>query len=493
MKLVGEARKSGLQLRVTDIFRCNTITELVSKQSSNPVQVEHHSDDIVLIEPQLKTELIRGIEALNINVNSTDIENIYPVTAIQEGYVIAGVVTQQFCSYFYIDVDTNSDILRLKQGYQQTLQNFPVLRTCFFRLQEKVWQVVLHKLEGGFRVQDVGGDMDEYFRAFCLKDTSEFLPIQPPFAFVVLRNPTQGMRLVVRMSHAQYDGISLPIIYQSLLDGEKKMVSPIPSFTSFISYISRRRSQAIAYWTQLLQGACPTSVQRCVGRPGNIRTPKHIQLDSNVQLPYRFDKVTPATLVSTAWAVLLSSLSRSQDVVYSHYVAGRNSVMQGVEDIVGCCLNIVLVRVKFAAFTTPAELLQGIQEQYLAMGEADSLGLTDIVKHCTNWGPESLETCLQSTVHHGNVDENPEIQTDNGPLRVQEFQNEKYPSASIAVVSRVKGDCINLEINTSTLMMTEETATLLLSSLVDVVEKLINRMDMPLSSWMADINVGNLV
>ncbi|KAJ9226766.1 hypothetical protein DTO027B5_1898 [Paecilomyces variotii] len=479
MKVVGEARKVGINLMVADIFRQDTVAGLAHQQSLNSAQVSQQFDGVVLVEPAVKKILLEEIDSLGTGHRSTDIADIYPLTSVQETLVAASLACGKLADYFYLDLDDKISITALESGCSRALEKFPILRACFFQLQGKLWQAILNQLSPTLRVEDVSGDMDESFRDICLRDGKTLSPTQPLVAFILLKHNVKGMRLVLRMSHAQYDAFSAPVVFQSLFDDDK--VSTAPSFFNFMSYTSGRRPQSIAYWSKLLEGSRLTVVGPRLP-PGNAKdpVPEAIIAKAETHFLQRPDKITAATLVRTAWAVLLAHISGDTDIVYCQVVSGRNSAMPGVEKIVGCCLNIVPTRVVLSSSPTVAELVHAVQEQLLEMGEADTLGFRDIVENCTDW---PATTNFESMIHHRDIDEHPEIQTPAGVSRMQAFDN-PVTSPCIFVVSYGRGDKISIEICANTHIMTMETADALACGLVRIIEKVVSSMHMPVQSLM---------
>jgi hypothetical protein len=78
-------------------------------------------------------------------------------------------------------------------------------------------------------------------------------------------------------------------------------------------------------------------------------------------------------------------MAATPDVVYGHMVSGRNLSLDGVEGIVGPCLNIVPVRANMTEMTTVLELLRLIQQQQTDTIPHESMGFQQIINKCTNW------------------------------------------------------------------------------------------------------------
>jgi amino acid adenylation domain-containing protein len=507
MRLVSEARKLRMNVTVADVFRHETLAALVRGQDQDRAETVEQPDEAVLVDSFTRKALLEEVDVMNLGLRSEDVADIQPVTSVQERCFIEGIypvacvkehsavdptTCGRFANYMYLDLGADIDVSLLEEYCTQTLDRFPILRACFLWLQGKLWQVVLNQIKHPFRVQDVSEDLDVALRDFCLGDAHTVSPTQPPLAVVLLRRKGHGVRLVIRISHAQYDGICLATIVQSFLNGNNVAKPAPPTFSTFLSYASRGRSQSLSYWTELLRGSCSTGLRKQLLAQRALETPhlKAIHLRAETKLPRLPNKITPATLASAAWALLLSRLTGQDDVVYGHLVAGRNSAIAGVEEIVGCCLDYIPVRVKqlTSSSQTPAGLLRSIQEQFLAVGEADALGYKEIIQNCTDWPASAGSAFFESTIQHQNIDEHLNIRVPGGGAsRLQSFQNPHLVPMSIHMVSYTQRNTLFLELASNTHIMAMETARAMVDGLVQIVRKLDTDMESPLPSWTKDI------
>lgn len=340
-------------------------------------------------------------------------------------------------------------------------------------------------------VTDVHAEsLDQSSDRICQDDWHKINPRQLPTAFMLIKHETEGFRLLMRLQHAQYDGVSLPIILQSLLNlyhGIQPRMGP--SFSRFLAYAANRRDESLAYWKQLLAGS--SSSTRLEGKLGWVSSPEspliHVGAETEVPLPDLGGKITSATVASAAWAVLLSVIAGATDVVYGHRVAGRNSAMDGIEDVVAPCLNVISVRVRLSpSHQTVAELLHAVQEQFLAVGEADSVGYKDVMRHATDWdtaGAEVDDLEFGTVIQHQNLDENPEISmgdaTTAATTRVGYFSNPLFMWRSIVMVSYPRqGDrggndrTLLLRVGANSHIMSAASAQKIVDALGDVVRRL---------------------
>ena len=338
MKVVGEARKVGVELAVADIFRHPTLEHLAHLKFLNGKALDKDFDQDSLVGPIGKAALLAEIDSLDIGIRSGAVADILPLTQFQEDCVVAGVThPRRICNYFYIDLGVSLDILDFKRRCSLTLERFPILRACFLHLLGKFWQVVLNQLDLPLHIKDVNKDLDRSFRDFCLKDMEDISQNRPPLAFVLLSHRVQGIRFVLRLSHAQYDGISLPTIFRSIVDSynDKAFLQP-PSFSRFLAYAYHCRFQSISYWKELLRGSSITTTYSKLAPPGIYDSlPQGIRIEAQISLPHLPGNITSASLLCSAWAVLLSRITGESDVVYGRLVAGRHSAIKGIEEIVG--------------------------------------------------------------------------------------------------------------------------------------------------------------
>ncbi len=230
MRVVGEARKLRVVLSVAAIFRQPTLRHLAQFKASNGDQLENGDNYDNLVDPIAKSRLLSAIDSLDMDICSGEVADILPITQFQEDKILRGIQdTRQFCNYFYLDLGPRPDIPGFEKNCSLTLQRYPILRAYFLQLLGKFWQVVPRQLDLPVRILDVDQDLDESFNQFCLKDIEELSPTRPPVGFALLRRSEQGVRFVLRISHAQYDGISLPTIIRSFLGSTSNEIVRPPS------------------------------------------------------------------------------------------------------------------------------------------------------------------------------------------------------------------------------------------------------------------------
>ncbi|KJZ72182.1 hypothetical protein HIM_08447 [Hirsutella minnesotensis 3608] len=494
MKAVAKARNSGINITAADIFRKETISALVREpRLDEPGPDQGSAQEVDLIEPDTKRALLEYLDSADMGIHSTEVADILPLTSFQEMIALeATVLRRQSASYFYLDLGTDLDLQLFRMSCRLLVQILPILRALFLSLRGEFWQVILKQLDPTIQIHDiVGNDVDRLSHEFCLQDLENYSPpCQVPLSFTLLRHKDRGTRLILRLCHAQFDGICLRAVFQSLVDGcskDRDLPPPAPDFSSFLSYALRRRASCVAYWNELLRGSRLSSIRPNLPAPSFVADsePVPVQVNASLDLACLPDKITAATLVSTAWAVLVSRITAQDDVVYGHVIAGRNAVMEGIDDLVGPSLNFIPVRARLQPTQSLASLLLASQDQFLAMGEADLLSTRDIVKYCTDW---PVGSDFESVVHHQNVDA-PEIRTPKGVARVIDFDNPHFVFSNIRVISSRGQGKLHVLLSANSHIWTLGTAHALMDSLVWVIRRLVDSADSSVASCMQGIQL----
>ncbi|EED14429.1 NRPS-like enzyme, putative [Talaromyces stipitatus ATCC 10500] len=360
-------------------------------------------------------------------------------------------------NYFSLHFGIDTDIDRLTNACALLVERVPILRTVFnpsFSIHE---QIVLRKLEPSCQVVRAAGDIDTTARRLIDTDKKQKLLPAPPFvAFFIVCHETLGHRLVVRISHAQYDGVCLPLIVRALLAlYHKENVMYHPPFSKYLAYTQKRMLKSGTHWRKILQGAQVTSLRQVshANKPiGNM--PVLVHAKCSIPVPELPRNLTLATLASTAWALALYSLTGKCDVVYGQVVSGRNASIPNVSEIIGLCANIVP--------HTALELLNRVQYQFVSIAQSDSMGLHDVIDRCTDWPSQSD---LDSVLQHVGSDRIPTFLVGGKETQIRWFEHEHVNFSYIKVHSTIEDNRLGLYISGDGTCLTSEGADALLGSL----------------------------
>jgi amino acid adenylation domain-containing protein len=477
MKLVAEARNEGFQLAATDVFRQPKLKHLARSLAVRVSVIAHPAQPFSLLSSAIKEAMFSDVEPFGAAVRVQNAEDIAPVTYTQQFFISQGLRSPlQAFNYLFVDLGSDLVVDLLRDSCRTVLNHFPILRTQFVLFQDNWWQLTLRNLELPFSTIEVEGSLAEESQNFCTQDLERvsqqgFQHGMLPTSFTLVRSLTGQHRLIIRLSHAQYDGVCLPVILNSLADAYwQKPLPPAPPYSAYLAYSQMHLSISASYWSAVLKGSRITNISSIL-RPQatNDTALRKVQAERFVDTPLLPGDITMASLVSTAWAVVLSHISGEDDVVYGHLVAGRNSDIPGITEMVGPCLNIIPVRTRMSSNMTSTELLQSVQEQHVSVGQSDSMGLDDIIQNCTDWPADST---FDTVVQHQNIDEHPETQLAGLTAKLQWFNNPNAVPPYLGVLSYSQRDRLRILVLGNTHILTPETADSLAAVLCKTIAKL---------------------
>ncbi len=470
MELARSARDVGLTLTVADVFGAPVFAEMVqviansadkriidakrigrtsiANISAFAPATDHGEPGRFSLFKAANTEtFIQDYICPKIGVFRGGILDVLPVTDFQALAVTGTLVdTRWMLNFITFDGQGFLDINRLRKSAFKLVQLFDILRTVFVPCGDRFLQVVLRTVRPTVDVYETEEGLDEFSRQ--LKDRSQSNPPRLGESYVqfivIKKSGSRKHRIILRLSHAQYDGICLPKILEAFQAGyEGKALLPPPPFSNYVAQATGIASRDhYDYWKALLQGSSMTSIVHREQPSYGASDLNMITLKRSVKLQTPTSKnITQASILKAAWILVLSQLSGLSDVVFGNLISGRNATVEGVESIVGPCLNIIPVRIRLEPKWTGLDLLRKIQNQQVASMPFESLGFREIVQHCTDW-PEW--TYFSSIVQHQNIAQDTPFKLDKVKYKIG-FLGAPDTLADLTIVSTPK-DNDNVEI-----------------------------------------------
>jgi hypothetical protein len=318
------------------------------------------------------------------------ITDVLPVTDFQ-ALAITGTLLESkwMLNYFFLDGEGPLDLRKLKQACFRIVQAFDILRTVFVPYGDRFLQVVLRKLQPDFIYQETDQTLDDFTTELRQKDQEHGPRLGEAFVkFVVAKQKSSGRyRILLRLSHAQYDGFCFSAILTSLQAGYNGLpVSTTPSFGNFVRESAKTVAGAHDHWSEVLRGSKMTEIVHRYGPNYQRSAGRTITLKQTLTVPSLSRiNITTATVMKAAWAATLARVAGKSDIVFGHVVSGRSGGVPNVENIIGPCLNMVPVRVVYRPEWTVFDLLGYIQEQQINNMPYESLGFREITRNCTDW------------------------------------------------------------------------------------------------------------
>ncbi|PWY66710.1 acetyl-CoA synthetase-like protein [Aspergillus heteromorphus CBS 117.55] len=392
MRLASAARAQGIPLSTATVFQHPTLTAMSAVAETLALQQRPQTFEPFSSLPAIpQDELLAQIVLPQVDTPRANIADVLESTDFQALAIGGGLEpTRGWSNYLVFDFRGPIDLRRLRQACDALLAHHAILRTVFVGAGAQLLQVVLRSLRPEYAVHvqdDPGQDPSEALvRADLARPPRLVAPI---VRFTLIKNGATRHRLLMRISHAQYDGASMPHLLHDLRAAYRgDPLPPRPQFATFVrmQLHSLDASSSLAFYRHLLANSTMTSL---ISHP-SPSTPTVLDTMIGATVPlltYKSHGITAATVIKAAWALTLAELSASADIVYGHMVSGRNLPLDDVESVMGPCLNIVPVRATLepTTTTTTLDLLRALQQQQTETMPHESLGFRQIIDRCTDW------------------------------------------------------------------------------------------------------------
>ncbi|MDB9316589.1 amino acid adenylation domain-containing protein [Nodularia spumigena] len=408
-----------------------------------------------------------------------NIENIYPLSPMQQGMLFhtlltpqVGLYVPQVCLYLEGRLNINA----LQTAWNQVLENHAALRTAFYWEQrDKPFQVVFRQVEIPWKLLDWQGiseaeikvELEEYLQGdrilgFDIK--------QPPLMrFTLIQLSDIKYILIWTQHHLILDGWSSALVIKQVWQNYYNSPFYYPNSRPYSDYIAWLQQQdkiaAKQFWQKQLQGfTTPSYPLSFLRSESNNFTPQeqHRNLTPSqttcLQQWAKQQQLTLNTLLQAAFAILLSRYCHTTDVVFGATSSGRPTALPGVESMVGLFINTLPVRVQVSATENLVAWLQKLQAQQAEALDYEYTSLLEIQK----WSQLSQGTSLFDSIL---VFENYPVDTsaipENQELRIVDIQSLEWTSFPLTVLVSV-GNQLSLKVKYDRNRFTDHTITQLL-------------------------------
>lgn len=378
MRLAAESSKQGLKLPVLTIMRFPELSGMAA-------QIRH--DGMVPADDTTSDRFRQGGSG----------SHEFPATNFQTAIVHLNMAPARgFMNYFVLRLAPGTNQRRLEAACRALVSHHAVLRSSFVRRGSRVFQRISSDPDAvGMKHYKCTAreDLDVFTANIIASDRA--VPLQwgdcHTTMFFILQDGTGVSRLIIRISHALYDGMCLPVLWRDLIRAYAgQALEPArASFAQFANAVANVSQDAVHFWKSLMRNSHITCVVRehrvernltsATGIMGG-RASRVMSSDSLV-----LSSMTPASLLKAAWAIVLACISDSDDVVFGHIVSCREALPLSMHETLGAFLNCIPVRVRLTP-TSAQQLVQDVHQQHVAALPFNTVGLQQLIEFkCVKW------------------------------------------------------------------------------------------------------------
>ncbi|WP_146231940.1 non-ribosomal peptide synthetase, partial [Lentzea atacamensis] len=322
--------------------------------------------------------------------------DVYRLAPVQSG-MLFGVAGSPVDGLYWgqgvYDLAGPIDAERLADAWRSVIARHAALRSGFVweGVSEPV-QIVLADVNVPLEQRDWSGLDDaaqqEQLQALLASDRALGfdLAVPPLTRLYLVDRGEDRLWLVWGLYQGLCDGWSLPVVMDEVsATYQGQSLEPVRSYRDFIAWLGRRDpSESEGFWRTYLDGfeaPTPLPVDRLASSHYD-QDRRRMRLDETVTAKLvelaRRERVTLSTVVQAAWALLLSTYSGDDDVVFGLTVSGRPAELAGVESMVGLFINTLPVRAAVPGDTSFAEWLPSLQDNQVALQRFEYTPLVDV-------------------------------------------------------------------------------------------------------------------
>ncbi|KAI9150034.1 Nonribosomal peptide synthetase sirP [Paramyrothecium foliicola] len=367
LKVLSSLRMRGLSLRLANLFDLPNLEAVCDAME----------------ESKDATQDINGRQMITSSPTSG------PMTSVQTK-MVQGTLKSPSVNYMLLKIaiphpgkTLNSN--RLRAAWHHVTERHSIFRTTFSLTNEV--QEIYSDFELDWANEEVDEDQLEHFiemrsgemrkKISLIQRGKLFMPIQ---ALRLLTVPSLGSTLLVLMHHSQGDGWSFSVLLDELrqsLDGASLPEAPQFMEAALVQKRLRTDGQGRAFWSAMLENSL-SQPQLTLPRPTVPLTPSDWTRSLKLNLGYdakkfetlaRFRGATPATVIYTAWGLVLSNYSFSDQVTFGAVFSGRNIDMNGADRVVGPLINTCPFPIEFSQERSISATLSDTQDLLLQMLE----------------------------------------------------------------------------------------------------------------------------
>jgi len=334
-------------------------------------------------------------------VNKNLIENIYPLSPVQQGMLFhtllapgSGVYLQQRSCTLHGPLE----VAQFRTAWQRVFQRHAVLRTAFnWEHRLEPFQVVFRQAGFPWEQHDWRGltetEQAERLEKLLARDREQGFELSraPLTRLMLIQLADDVHRFIWSHHHLLLDGWSLSLVlkevltdYEALCRGESPNAIARRPYADYIAWLRQQDlAQAEAFWRQTLKGfRKPTSLGMPVYDSARLYDYRHMLMPAEVMSTLRRvarqHRITVNAFVRGAWALVLSRYSGESDVVFGATVSGRSAPLNDIESMVGLFINTIPVRVKVATDDSLIPWLKQLQAQQFEAQPYEYISLTQL-------------------------------------------------------------------------------------------------------------------
>jgi len=321
--------------------------------------------------------------------------DVFEATSVQRRLYVVQQGNPQSTAYnlpLLYEISGELDPGQLEMAFRALIEGHESLRTGLFFQGGKILQKIAAQFSFKLESYEIGNSTAEDFasqsfvRPFMLEEA-------PLFRAAIFKQEGLAKFLAIDMHHIVSDGTSIDVLLEDLVEllrGRKLTLPPV-RYLDYSRWALRpeviaERQKAREYWRQLLADELPVldlpfDFHRPSSRRQSVGT-YEFKLDATLMAQVlnlsQKGQATPFALFSSVYAIFLSCMTGSADVVFGFPTAGRPE--PELQRVVGMFVNTLIHRSRIDLALPFAEFLRQTMQQIRGSLQAEQYLFEDLVE-----------------------------------------------------------------------------------------------------------------
>ncbi|KAH0523778.1 hypothetical protein TsFJ059_008738 [Trichoderma semiorbis] len=342
IRLVSMARELGITLTVDAIFEDSRLSSIASTAADEDEGILAPIPALSLLDDGIR-DLVQSpsvYETYGLNTTQR-IEDAYPTTKLQEGFMaLSAKQPGSYIARFLYRLPSHVDVSRFKEAWRRTVDACTNLRTRIILTGDSSTQLIIHD---DFEWDSLESqDLQSYLQ---LHQGIEMSYGSRLCRYALAAHTDGNMYFMWSIHHAVFDGLSAQKVLRILEKAYEGIESlEVPTYARFIKYtLGLDTDVAASYWREQLQGSRKATFPASNGVFKKASVTRI--LEKSIKLPtVTSSGITVATIVRSAWAIVIARYSDTDDVTFGTSISGRQAPVPELMDMVGPAVTTVPIR-----------------------------------------------------------------------------------------------------------------------------------------------------
>jgi amino acid adenylation domain-containing protein len=333
-----------------------------------------------------------------------DIQHIYEASPLQKGIYFECLKNADIQMYvqqmnFELPVEIDQGVITL--ALEKLFERQEILRTVFIQKgNHELLQVVLKERKPKLVFVDVSEnsrlEQDTKIETLQSEQNNESFNLSSDLLFrcAIVKRATNDYLWVLTNHHIIMDGWCIQLIqnelmhlYAAIAQDKEPNLPPVTQYRTYIKWLSSLDQEAcLKQWNNYLNGFEQQTSLPKAKRGGSdsklFQRKNNYFSDSivaNLDRVAKAQNVTTYSILKSAWSLLLAKYNQTTDVVFGSVVSGRTDKVEGIEHMIGVCINTIPVRTSLTSNLSVSELFTEMQMDYFKTSDLHYNNLSEVM------------------------------------------------------------------------------------------------------------------